>query len=572
MVALNEIKTYLKAGYSFYYTSCKDYGYFLSRIYKEIGKRSLFVWKRDKLECIYWYDPDYENETEASRSTNAGSINALPNKKISEVFQAINNRCSWYQKELVLASREKRKPTPASMYEDVQMYLPRGSIIIFDYMDTYLERFPDIVSFIVDGITTNIWGNYELAVVAYSPMPVSHPLFTSYGVELSIPVPTLGELTARFKNIFSNTPADPSTKSWMEREEDNVAKEVVPVLKGMYPCDGDRAVGLSLIRDCKNKDIRAMVSTIERAKTQATGRDRLLEYVNPEDQRDPKLMKGMNALLEYLEIKAYGFTEEARQKKLAVPRGIVLLGPPGTGKTDVATAVGRILKLPTFFLHVSAAFNQFVGVSESNMMQALQKVDEQDGCVLIVDEADKVLSGASGSTDSGTTARVCGLLLNWLSRHKSRTFVVFTMNSTDTVPPEALRTGRFNRTFYTDLPTPQIRKEIILSMFERVDISEKELRLTEKDWERLIADTDKFMGAELQEVVDYARDLANGNRQEPVPTIDELLSAAKHQYPPMAIAESERVQRNIDMCRKYGTPVYRAEPEDFKKNIKAFTF
>jgi SpoVK/Ycf46/Vps4 family AAA+-type ATPase len=152
------------------------------------------------------------------------------------------------------------------------------------------------------------------------------------------------------------------------------------------------------------------------------------------------------------------------------PRGVLLLSPPGCGKSQFAKSLGNEVGRPTLVLDVGALMGSLVGQTEERTRQALQIADAMAPCVLMVDEIEKALSGAasSGQTDSGVTARLFGSLLTWLNDHQSDVFFVATCNDISKLPPEFSRAERFDGVFFVDLPTASQRGaiwEIYVPMF-----------------------------------------------------------------------------------------------------------
>ena len=144
------------------------------------------------------------------------------------------------------------------------------------------------------------------------------------------------------------------------------------------------------------------------------------------------------------------------------PRGVMLLGVPGTGKSAFAKALGNETGRPTLVLDIGALMGSLVGQSEQNIRQALNIVDAMAPCVVFIDEAEKAFSGvsSSGQTDSGVSARLFGTFLSWLNDHTSDVFTVCTCNDISKLPPEFSRAERFDGVFFLDLPGEQQKKMI----------------------------------------------------------------------------------------------------------------
>jgi hypothetical protein len=171
------------------------------------------------------------------------------------------------------------------------------------------------------------------------------------------------------------------------------------------------------------------------------------------------------------------------QRRLS-PRGILLLSPPGCGKSQFAKALGNEVGRPTLILDVGSLLGSLVGQSEQNIRQALKIVDAMAPCVLACDEIEKGLAGvaASGQTDSGVSARLFGNLLTWLNDHDSDVFFVATCNDASKLPPEFTRAERFDGIFFVDLPTPEQRETIWQIYLSNFELSVRKPRPDDRDW------------------------------------------------------------------------------------------
>ena len=164
-------------------------------------------------------------------------------------------------------------------------------------------------------------------------------------------------------------------------------------------------------------------------------------------------------------------------------RGVLLLGPPGSGKSTFCKALGCETGRPTLILDVGTLLGSLVGQSEANIRQALRLVDAMSPCVVMVDEVEKALAGSSGSSgDSGVSARLFGTLLGWLNDRTSDSFVVCTANDISKLPPEFARSERFDATFFLDLPGPAEKQAIWRMYLERFDLDRSQPRPSDRDW------------------------------------------------------------------------------------------
>jgi hypothetical protein len=166
---------------------------------------------------------------------------------------------------------------------------------------------------------------------------------------------------------------------------------------------------------------------------------------------------------------------------LAKPRGVLLLSPPGCGKSQYCKALGNETGRPTLILDIGSLLGSLVGDTERNVRQALRLADAMSPCVLMIDEVEKALSGSSSSTDSGVSARLFGTFLTWLSDHTSDVFVVCTANDVSKLPPEFSRAERFDGVFFLDLPTQAGRALIWPIYLRRYGLKARDLP-EDRDW------------------------------------------------------------------------------------------
>ena len=204
-------------------------------------------------------------------------------------------------------------------------------------------------------------------------------------------------------------------------------------------------------------------------------------------------------------------------------RGVLLLGPPGSGKSAFAKALGAETGRPTLILDVGALLGSLVGQSEANIRQALRQIDAMSPCVAMLDEVEKALSGvaSSGQTDSGVSARMFASFLGWLNDHESDAFVVCTANDVSKLPPEFARAERFDGTFFLDLPAAREKEAIWAMYLDRYDLDADQRRPRDAD----------FTGAEIKSCCRLAALLD-------IPLID----AAQH-IVPVAVTAGESVER-----------------------------
>jgi hypothetical protein len=244
---------------------------------------------------------------------------------------------------------------------------------------------------------------------------------------------------------------------------------------------------------------------------------------------------GLDNLKDWLLRRGGAFSERARQYGLPHPRGLLLVGIQGTGKSLTAKAIAHHWHLPLLRLDVGRLFAGLVGESESRTRQMIQLAEALAPCVLWIDEIDKAFSGADGRGDSGTTSRVFGTFITWLSEKTSAVFVVATANNIQALPPEMLRRGRFDEIFFVGLPTQEERREIFSVHLNRL----RPHNLQAYDLERLAYETPDFSGAEIEQILIEAMHL--GFSQDRDFTTEDILEAAS-QIVPLARTAQEQIQ------------------------------
>ncbi|HVR82898.1 MAG TPA: AAA family ATPase, partial [Planctomycetota bacterium] len=240
------------------------------------------------------------------------------------------------------------------------------------------------------------------------------------------------------------------------------------------------------------EDIQAVFSE----KRQIIRKSGLLDYYDTDTRFDQ--VGGMQYLKEWLKKRALAFADKARDFGLPPPKGVFLLGVQGCGKSLCAKAVSGLWGMPLLRLDVGRMFGSLVGSSEENMRRAIQVAESIAPVILWIDEIEKAMAGSksSGSTDSGTTARVFGTFLTWLSEKKSSVFVIATANNISDLPPELLRKGRFDEIFFVDLPNDEERREIF-----RIHLNLRKRDAAGFDVETLSREAAGFSGAEIEEAI-----------------------------------------------------------------------
>ncbi len=264
----------------------------------------------------------------------------------------------------------------------------------------------------------------------------------------------------------------------------------------------EAALGLTLV-EIQNVLAKSLVQAhrydidiIHSEKEQIIRKSGTLEFLHPDASFGG--VGGLDLMKTWLRKRSKAFTKEARAFGLPEPRGILMLGIPGCGKSLMAKAVAELWKLPLIRLDVGKVFGSLVGSSEEGMRKAIKTAESVAPCILWLDELEKGLAGtqSSGASDGGTTARVFGTFITWLQEKRSPVFVIGTANNVKQLPPELLRKGRFDEIFFVDLPSAAERKEII-----EIHIKRRNRDPERFDVKALVEATEGFSGSELEQVV-----------------------------------------------------------------------
>jgi SpoVK/Ycf46/Vps4 family AAA+-type ATPase len=244
---------------------------------------------------------------------------------------------------------------------------------------------------------------------------------------------------------------------------------------------------------------------------------------------------GLDNLKDWLLRRGGSFSDRARSYGLPHPRGLLLVGIQGTGKSLTAKAISHHWHLPLLRLDVGRLFGGLVGESESRTRQMISLAEALAPCVLWIDEIDKAFAGVDGKGDGGTTSRVFGTFINWLAEKQSPVFVVATANNIQALPPEMLRKGRFDEIFFVGLPDQQEREAIFTVHLSRL----RPHNLKNYDIKRLAYETPDFSGAEIEQTIIEAMHI--GFSQNRDFTTDDILEAAS-QIVPLALTAQEQIQ------------------------------
>ncbi len=328
--------------------------------------------------------------------------------------------------------------------------------------------------------------------------------------------------------------------------DNNDFREAATTLAGVTRVEAQNVIA-SLIanRQIKKCDLTELKFAKDRLFSNIQGLERIEISQNILD------VGGLSGLKSWLDDKKKLQNPEKRDEMLKrgiqAPRGILLVGVPGCGKSLSAKAIAAFWQLPLYRLDFATVQGQYVGQSEHQLKEAFQTAEHVSPCVLWIDEIEKGLSG-SGSDSSGVTTRMVGQFLFWMQECKKLVFVVATANDVSMLPSELLRRGRFDELFFVDLPTEEERKEII-GLYAKKYLK---ANLSEVTMAEIVKVTDGFTGADLESSIrDISyRLLANDDLQ----LTDELLITSLGNVVPLSQTSPEKIEAIREWGRERAVP------------------
>ncbi|HNY12948.1 MAG TPA: AAA family ATPase [Candidatus Wallbacteria bacterium] len=307
---------------------------------------------------------------------------------------------------------------------------------------------------------------------------------------IDFPLPKLPELSA----LLNRMVADVSDSREIRIDiNDETREKILQALLGLTLNEAENVIARALVQNgsLDEKSIAIILSE----KEQIIKKSNILEYYNTTE--DISSVGGLEVLKRWLMLRKLAFSERARNFGLPSPKGILLLGVQGCGKSLCAKAVSALWQLPLLRLDMGKIFSSLIGSSEENIRKATMVAESIAPAILWIDEIDKGFSGMnSGNSDAGTSSRVFGTFLTWMQEKKAPVFIIATANNISALPPELLRKGRFDEIFFVDLPSAKEREEILKIHLKRRNVTPDTLEIN-----RLLERSDGFSGAEIEQAV-----------------------------------------------------------------------
>jgi SpoVK/Ycf46/Vps4 family AAA+-type ATPase len=409
-----------------------------------------------------------------------------------------------------------------------------SGIYIFKDLHPFIDS-PATTRWLRDAIAS--FKGTQKTIILMSPVQTVPIELEKEVVVLDYPLPDLTELNQVLSHQLEQTKTRRTTTETREK-----------LLKAALGLTHDEAEKVYRKAQVKaGRLTEAEVDIVLSEKKQLIRRNGILEYIEEDETLDS--VGGLEELKRWLKQRSNAFTERAREYGLPQPKGMLILGVPGCGKSLIAKTTSRLWGLPLLRLDMGRVYDgSMVGRSEANLRNALKTAESISPAILFIDELDKSFAGTTGSSDSdgGTSSRIFGSFLTWMQEKTSPVFVMATANRVERLPGEFLRKGRFDEIFFVDLPTPEERQQIF-----NIHLSKRRRDIARFDIEQLAKVSDGFSGAEIEQALIAA--MYEAFAQDREFTQLDIIAAIKATLP-LSRTMTEQVTALRDWARQRARP------------------
>lgn len=399
----------------------------------------------------------------------------------------------------------------------------RHTMVLVDF-DHWLDTEPAIRRYVVEATrTARALGHLLLFVSRHDKL---HPELSDELNTLRHPLP--GRESAReLLGLFAKA------------EVDVPAEQALDVVQGLTSSRQADAFGLAVAQAKLAGSSQGDLGVLRRYKESEIGRLNYLTVSEPEKGFADLI--GHDYLKRWLGETRLAFSPQARERAVPVPRGMLLVGPPGTGKTRLAEATAAEWRIPFLTLNLASVFSSLLGESEANIANALEIAERMAPCVLLIDEIESVIKDGEGDRDGGTTDRVIGQLLTWTSLKKESVFLIGTSNVAKGLPPALIRKGRLDEIFFVDFSSAEERRQIF-------DYYLAQAPHAVQDVDKLVRATAEWSGAEIEAVVQGGRRsaYADGDRL----LTDDDIAQQMNRTTPVSKSMADKVKGMRDWASK----------------------
>ena len=405
----------------------------------------------------------------------------------------------WSYADVLLKGPDDREQEIEALQAIGELLKSKDDVIyVFYDFHTFLEGRNDrVIRKLREFATTVSRLGEKKTVIIISPVLTIPVELAKVITVIDYPLPGMAELGTVLDGVTGALAGDPLyTVSLDEPGREKVLKAALGLTLG----EAERVFSKAVEKDRSFSEKH--VAVILEEKKQVIRKSGMLEYISA--QEDFQDVGGLAELKNWLRTRRDAFTDEARAFGLPEPRGVLLIGVPGCGKSLCAKAIASEWDKPLLRLEVGSLFSSYVGSSESNMRRAIAIAESVSPAILWIDEIEKGFAGIrGGESDSGTAGRVFGTFVTWMQEKTKPVFVVATANDISRLPPELLRKGRFDEIFFVDLPDEAERQGIFeIHLRRHLGVQRYEEQMKRKlDLKELSRLTDSFSGAEIEQVV-----------------------------------------------------------------------
>ncbi|QDT96188.1 AAA family ATPase [Gimesia aquarii] len=443
-------------------------------------------------------------------------------KKPLYEWSATNGLCQVEDSLLKSASVPPGKPEQTLAY--IQMNA-ENQIFVFKDLGAYCRD--NIVNRMLrDLMETCQNSKTTLILVDAFPLPDEIKRFT---VRYELGWPTTDELSTVIKQTYNKIRKESQAEitATLTRRD---MEQLVLTMRGLSCSEVERVISSAILQD---NDLNAndLPHVIE-AKRTLLGSTGCLESIAVDVKSDQ--VGGLNKLKDWLKLRRGGYSRKAQEYGIEPPRGVLMLGVPGSGKSLCAKMVASDWSMPLLRLDPGMLYQKFIGESESQLRQALSQAESMAPVILWIDEIEKAFaSAASSSADGGLSKRMFGTLLAWMQDHRHPIFIIATANDISALPPELMRKGRFDEVFFVDLPNTASREQILSIHLKRRNRDPDQF-----DIRSLAAMANEFTGSELEQAVMSGLFAAFSDNAE---LEDRHIATEIQKTKPLAILMKERI-------------------------------
>ena len=374
-------------------------------------------------------------------------------------------------------------------------------------------------------------------LVLTSPSVEMPPELASLVEFVDLPLPDQARLREIIRETYTRLAATHTIK--LQLDADGV-DAMAANLRGLTEEEADRAISQTLVARLALSP--NCITDVLEAKKALLKRSQMLEFVDAIDNMAS--VGGLENLKSWLRQRQGAWDPHAREFGLEAPKGVIILGVQGCGKSLCARAVAGEWKLPLVKFDTAAVYDKFIGETEKRIQKVFKVAEGLAPCVLWIDELEKVFAGSapdSASADAGVSARLLASFLSWMQDRRAPVFVAATCNNVTVLPPELIRKGRFDELFFVDLPNQSERKQIFA-----IQLTKRKRKPADYDLDKVAAQAKGFSGAEIESAVQTALYAAFSNKHE---LSSEDLVAALSSTVPLSVTRAEEIATLRDWAK-----------------------